>query len=556
MKKQTGQTFIFGAILLIASNILVKLIGACFRIPLTNIIHSEGMGYFNGAYNIYVMFYNVSTAGIPVAVSRMVSASVAKGNYKEAQKIYKIALRLFLVIGSVGTALMIALSKVFANNADMPSMYLAIIAIAPTVFFICVSSAYRGFFQGMSNMIPTAVSQVIEAVGKLGIGIAAALFFTSRGTPTHVTVAFVISGVSIGVALSTFYAMGEKIKFNRSPEFKENLLQSQGTETPTKRLLKELVVTAIPITLASSIMGLTNLADTMFMTSRLIDTGLTKSAATSFYGVYSSMVIPLLNLVPPFIYPFAISAIPVISSAIATKDNKKIKTNIESAFRNCAIISIPCAIGIGSMAYGIIKILFKDEVIVSKKQQFNAIDLASPALTVVAGSIIFLGIISITNAILQAYRFEKYTIVSTVSGIAVKVIVTYFASGIPNIGLLGSALGTLLCYFTIMSLNLFFIIKKTKYVPHVGRIFVKPLISGILCGAVALGVNVLLSKTPLSGAIATIASIGAAGVTYVVTLLAMKGLSRDDVMMMPKGEKLCRVMDKFNLLEKQGKNEE
>ncbi len=552
MKKRAGQTFFFGAILLMVSNIVVKLIGACFRIPLTNIIKSEGMAYFNAAYAIYVTFYNISTAGIPVAVSRMVSSSAAKGNYKEAQKIYSIALKLFLVIGTAGTAVMMLFAKTFANNAKMPDMYLAIMAIAPTVFFICVSSAYRGFFQGMSDMVPTAVSQVIESLGKLCIGIAAALYFTSKGYALHVTVAFVISGVSIGVALSMFYAMGEKIKFNRYGEFKTKLLQSNLPVSPSKKLIKELVVTAIPITLASSIMGLTNLVDAMVMTSQLITTGITEKAATSFYGTYSSMVIPLLNLVPPFIYPFAISAIPAISSAIASKDNKKSFSNIESAFRNCAIISIPCAIGMGTMARGIVNTLFVNEEIVSGNKSFYSADLASPALSLVACSIVFLGIIAITNAVLQAYRFERCTIISTVSGVVVKFVVTYFATGISNIGILGSSAGTLLCYFTIMSLNLFFIISKTGFVPHAGRIFVKPLVSGILCGVSAVGVNMLLAKTFLQGTLATLLSIGVAGIVYAAVLLALKGLSRDDVMMMPKGEKICKALDKFNLLEKQG----
>ncbi len=546
MSKRTGQTFFFGAILLMASNILVKVIGACFRIPLTNIIKTEGMAYFNAAYTIYVMFYNISTAGIPVAVSRMVSASVTKGNFKEAQKIFRISLNLFLVIGTVGTAVMMLGSKAFASNAEMPDAYLAILAIAPTVFFICVSSAYRGFFQGNSDMIPTAVSQVIEAVGKLGIGLFAAIYLTRLGTNSHVTAAFVISGVSIGVALSMFYAMAEKIKYNASSENKKRLSECPLAPRPSNVILRELVVTAIPITLASSIMGLTNMVDMMFMTPQLISTGLTEKAATSFYGTYSSMVIPLLNLVPPFIYPFAISAIPAVSAAVTQGDKPKAFSNIESAFRNCALISIPCAIGMGTAAKGIVDMLFVDEIIVSGTNEYSSVTLASPALSLVSASIMFLGIIAITNAVLQAFRLERYTIIATVSGIAVKLVVTYFATGIPNIGILGSALGTLLCYFTIMAVNLFFIITKTGYIPNAARIFLKPLFAGVCCGVTALGVSAVLPE----GSIFTLVSIAAAGCVYVAVIMASKGLSRVDIMMMPKGEKICKVFDKLNLLEK------
>ena len=293
MSKRKGQTFVFGAIVLMASNILVKLIGAVFRIPLTSIIKTEGMAYFNSAYAIYVMFYNISTAGIPVAVSRMVSASASRGNYKEAQKIFSIALKLFLVIGVVGTSVMMFGAKFFAENSKMADSYYAILAIAPTVFFICISSAYRGYFQGMSDMVPTAVSQVIESVGKLGIGLAAAIYCTYKGFPANITAAFVISGVSIGVAFSMFYAMAEKVKYNFSDEYKRKINECKFNARTSKVILKELVITAIPITLASSIMGLTNLVDTFIMADRLISTGVSVKAATSFYGTYSSMVIPL-----------------------------------------------------------------------------------------------------------------------------------------------------------------------------------------------------------------------------------------------------------------------
>ncbi len=553
MSKQKSQTFVFGAIILMISNLAVKLIGAFLRIPLTNIIGVDGMAYYNAAYSIYVSFYMISTAGIPVAVSRMIATANSWNSHLEIRKIFRIAFSLFFVIGAVGTAVMMIGSSSFARAADMNEANLAMLAIAPTIFFICLSSAYRGYFQGLQNMMPTAVSQVIEAVSKVGIGIFCALYFKAKSYEVHVIAALVILGVTIGVFLGMLYTVVIKAMYNASSEYKNNLALSKQQNSPCRKgseILKELIIIAIPITLASSIMGLTNTVDTMIIPGAISDTGITQKAASAFYGTYSSMVIPLLNLAPPFIYPFAISAIPAISYSIAVGDTKNVHRQVESAFRNCAIIAIPCAIGMGTLSYRIISFLFREDEIVSGNVTYLARDLAAPALSAVAISIFFLGVISITNSVLQACKKEKYTIISTSCGIVMKILGTWLFCHIPGLGIVGASLGTVLCYFTIMALNLFFMAKTIGVFPDVRRVFLKPLIAGIACGVSAFGVPVLLGTVLANQKLITLAAIGIAFAVYVAVLLALKGISRYDVLMMPKGEKLCRVMDKFNLLEK------
>lgn len=552
MSKQKSQTYMLGAVILVISNIIVKLIGAVFRIPLTSIIGVEGMAYFNAAYSIYVMFYTVSTAGLPVAISRMISSANSSGNYKQINKIFNISLTLFFVIGALGTSVMLLFSKQFAQYSEMSKAYLAIMAIAPTVFFICVSSAFRGYFQGLQNMIPTAVSQVIEAVGKLGIGLFAAWYFTRVvKQQIHVVAAYVISGVSIGVALATLYILVVKFRHRLTSETKSvlesNVIEAQSSKT----ILKCLIMTAIPITLSSSIMGLTSIADTFLMANRLVFAGLEETVAASYYGTYSAMVIPLLNLVPPFIYPFGISAIPAISAAISVGDLKKAYSNIDSAFRNCAIIALPCAIGMAVLSKGILSVVFKHETVGNT----TTLDLAAPSLSIVALSILFLGLISITNAVLQAWGKEKLTLFSTASGIIVKIILTWALSGISELGIMGSAIGTLLCYFTITAVNIYFVVKYTKYIPGLKNVFFKPLVSGLLCGLTAFICNYALTRVGISIKLSTLVSIVFAAAVYLFVLLALKGINREDVLMMPKGQKICNIMEKLNILEKAENND-
>ena len=475
----------------------------------------------------------------------MIAASNSQNNVKEVKKIFTLAFRVFFIIGVAGTAIMILFSKQLANSAGMPDAYLAMIAIAPTLFFICLSSAYRGYFQGLQNMVPSAVSQVIEAVGKIGIGLVAGWYFYKvLGEELHIVAAYVIFGVTIGVAAATLYAWIVKLMFNSASD-KRNLTEDvpDMPVRSTKSLLKELIITSLPIALASSIMGLTNTVDTMVLARRLVETGISTEAATAYYGTYSSMVIPLFNMAPPLIYPFAIAAIPALSAAIASGDKKGCKDNMESAFRMGALIAIPCAIGMGALSGGIINILFDTQMI----EGVSSLELAAPALSLVSSAIFFLAVISITNSILQAYRFERQTIISTVSGIIVKIAVTWIVSGIAGVGIMGSAIGTALGYFTIMSFNVLFVITKTGFVPSIRKIFLKPFIAGVFCGAAALGVTALIG----SGKLETLVAIAVAVVVYFVVIVLLKGIARADVMMIPGGKHICRIMDKFNLLEKE-----
>ena len=547
MAKNKGQTLMFGALILMISNIVVKIIGSFLRVPLTNIIGVEGMAYYNAAYSIYVTFYTISTAGIPVAVSRMIATANSENKHNEIKRIFKVAFSLFFVIGVVGTSVMMIFAKQFAGAAKMPDAFLAMLCLAPTIFFICLSSAYRGYFQGLSNMTPTAVSQVIEALAKFGIGIFCAIYFTRQGYPIHQVAAFVILGVTIGVFLGVVYGAVTKAMFS-SAASTENCNDACRSH---KSILKELVIIAIPITLASSIMGLTNMADTMLFANGLQAGGVSEKVATSCYGTYTSMVYPLFNLVPPFIYTFAISAIPAISSSIAIGNRNKATKDIESAFRNCAIIAIPSAIGLATLSERVISFLFEnEEIIMENGKSLNSVGLAAPALSVISIGILFLGVISITNAVLQATKMERFTIISTVSGIIVKVISLIFLSRAFAPGLLGAALSTLLCYFTIMCLNLVFMFKKSGFAIKPLRLLAKPMISGILCGFAAYYTAELASFASMSNRICTLLSIAVAAAVYFVSLVVMKGLNRYDVMMMPKGAKLCKLLDRFNLLDK------
>ena len=242
------QNFVHGALILMLSNIIVKAAGALFKIPLSNVIGDAAMGYFGTAYSIYSVCFLISTAGLPVAISRMVSSALAKKKNGEAEKIYQVSLLIFVVIGILGTAILFFGANALANITESPDLSVCIKTISPIMFFICLVSCTRGYFQGNQNMIPTAVSQVIEVMGKLGLGLFAGIFANRQGYSAPVVASFALSGVTLGVILSAVYMSFAKAVAKRDRE-----VGLADNPRSGKSIAKELIAIAIPITISSSI---------------------------------------------------------------------------------------------------------------------------------------------------------------------------------------------------------------------------------------------------------------------------------------------------------------
>lgn len=515
---KTGKNqIISGVLILTLSNLLVKFIGLLFKIPITNIIGDEGMGYFNAAYRIYTWFYMVSTAGLPVALSIMISGSRTKGNINEVKKIYRITIILFLIIGFLGTAAMIIGSRFFSVLIGSEAIYMCIITIAPALFFICISSAIRGFFQGYQNMFPTAISQVLEAVGKLSLGIIAAIYAINCGYETALVAAYAISGLTIGTAVGMIFLFIAKILHKDEFVNTDNQPVRSG-----KTLLVTLTKLAVPITISASVMSLTDLIDVMIIMRQLQNIGFSEEAAVAIYGNYTSLAVPMFNLPPALIYPISYSIIPLISSAIAANDEKRVSSIMNSALKVAAIISIPCALGMSVLAKPILSIFYKS----------SSVDMAAPLLSILSLSVFFIGMLAISNAVLQACGLERKPIISMIFGAVVKLISSTILIGTPSVGINGAPIGTFLCYLTITVMNFYFIIKYTDVKSSMLNIFIKPVTAAIFCLIAAILSFMLLKSV--------IITIGLAGIVYIVVLFMIKGIDKNDILMLPKGDKILK----------------
>lgn len=550
--KSSSKLFVSGVFVLTIANVLVKAIGLLFKIPMQHMIGDEGMGYFNAAYTIYTWFYMISTAGLPIAISILVSENRVKGNFPQVKRIFKFALSLFLVIGLVGSSLMMLFSRQFASTVSSEAMW-CIISIAPTLFFICITSAFRGYFQGYQQMLPTAISEVIESGGKLVLGLLFAhwaqnggyeLFcstLSSFGIEPPAKLPFVaaaaIFGLTVGVFLGMIFMWFVKLFFKEAIYNLEysNLPNPDTSVLPGKELLSKIFFIALPITISSSVMSLANLVDLLLMSNLLQASGLSAEGATAAYGNYTTLAVPMFNLPPVLIYPIATAIVPMLSARLTANRENDSRRIIFSSLKVAAIIALPCALGMSAMSYPILSMLYTND---------SAL-IAAPLLSVLSIAVFFLGMLSITNSILQAYKMQWLPIISMVSGAAVKLISEFIL--ISNFGIIGTPISTLLCYITCSTLNFIFVAKFTKIIPPL-KLFIKPLVAALCCAAAALGSYTLLCSALGEGKITTILSILIAGIVYLVMLLLVKCFDKEDFEILPKGEKIYSLFRRFHLV--------
>ncbi len=535
--KSSGRMFFSGVLALTIANIFVKSVGLISKIVLNRVVGSAGAGYYSSAYEIYAYLYVISTSGFPVALSILVSRSRVRGRIREAKKIFEISFVVLLIIGLVFSTLMMIFSDKIALLIGAPKTTLCIIAIAPTMLFICLSSSLRGYFQGFQLMTPTAISQLIEAVGKVAIGVAFALWAKSKGYDDYIVSAYTILGVTIGVLLGMIYLYLRKLFFKEKTFIQEAIPIKEESKT-TKRILKELFLIAIPITLSSSVLSLTTVIDTLMVQNRLLGSGMNEIAVRVYYGDYTSLVISMFNLPTIFFYPIANALIPLISGAYEAGNEERSARIREISTKIIILIAMPCAIGLGIFSQPILKLLMFNE---------DSVQRAAPWLSIASASVLFLGVISATNAFLNSAGKQRLPIISMLVGAGAKLISNYILLG--KIGMLGAPISTVICYLCASTLNVYFTIKHVGKIPNLIKIFALPLVASIL----SIGTSALLFigiSIEISTEIATIISIILAVILYIFVLFKIKGVTKEDVLLLPNGKKIIKILKKVGLLKK------
>ena len=521
------QTFLHGAALLALATAAVKIIGAFYKIPLKMVIGDQGYGYFSTAYEIYAVLLMISTAGLPVAMSRMISQASALGQNNQVRRVYKTAQYIFLILGIISTSLMLIFAEQLAAFQRQPNAAIAIRSLAPCALLMSVIATYRGFFQGQGNMRPTSVSQILEALFKLLIGLTLAVVVMRTVASVPLAAGAAIMGVTLGCLVAMLYLLAKFM-----PAYRE-LLPTGETPDSYGKTLKGLLAIAVPITIGSAGLQLLTVFETNLYMSQLLGY-MTQDTADVTKGIYN-MTQTIFNMPCAFIIPVCVSVIPAISANLTLKKDKVLRETEESAARVTGLISLPCSVGLFILARPVVALL--------GGYTAERLDLAAKLMAILGSSIFLYGIIQYTNSLLQAHGYAHIPVINMLLAGLARLAVVYFLVGNPNLGILGAPLGAALCYLAIAAMNLLAIQKMVPQKPRLLQNFVRSVPPAALMGAVVYGVYWVLGYLGITSRALLCGMPIVVGVAvYALGVVLFKSITREDCLLLPKGEKIAKLL--------------
>ena len=532
MKERTPkkQNFMHGAAILTIGVMIMKVLGAIYKVPLANILGDYGYGLFLATYNVYNIFFTLSTAGLPVALSRLIAEADANGLEVRKEKTFRTAIGTFAVIGILFSSIMFFGNGWLAESyLRKPDAALSVRAMAPAIFLVCLVSAYRGYCQGNGNMIPTTVDEVLEVLFKVISGLIIAGLLVKAGYDLPVASSGAILGVSIGSVVSLGYMLFYKKKHYPAVRDRNGKTESTG------QIIMDILRIGIPISLGASIMAILSSLDPGICESRLAAAGFSKYDAGVLYGVYAK-VQTLFNLPAAFMTPLTIAIVPAVAGAMAIGKKAEAEKTSEDAMRIASVISMPMGVGLSVLSYPIVNVLYPNS---------NA---AGPGLLSIMGiASFFICLVLMENAILQASGKEKLPMVALISGSLLKILINWIIIPIPTVNIYGAPIGTLFGYCCMAVLDYIFIRKALGENPHLGKVLGRPLFCSVLMGASAFGVYSLCSrligtagtlKMFVSMALAVVAGV----IIYAVAVIRSRAITNEDMKLIPGGEKLGRLL--------------
>ena len=590
-RDQKQNTFFGGAAILAVGILVVKLIGMFYKIPLVNIIGAQGNSDFSNAYNIYAVLLTISTAGLPVAVSKLVSEANALNRQNQVRSIFRTSMVLFLALGLLSFLLMYFRADWLAEMMHDTKAAAGIKALAPAVVCVGCLAAFRGYTQGHQDMVPTSVSQIIEAMCKLVVGLALAWWLIKAGQPDYIAAAGAITGVTVGTVVALAYML-IRYTLRRSRE------QRRAEDRPDSMggIMADILRIAVPITLSASMVGIVTVIDSSLVQGQLqrallekpacwelyrdfIDFAplqaaldswkaalpegqgatialltqqaeqgaagaqqlreLLESVSRTLYGNYSG-ALNIYNLPTSLMAAITASVIPAVSGALARRDRRGAGKITGSALRITALLAFPMGVGLFVMGTPIMQLLYPA----------LSAQLAGPLLSTLGLATVFVCMMLVCNSVLQAHGFVNLPVLVMLLGGGLKIVTNYHVVVQPGIGIYGAPMGNILCFGLCLALDLVVIARVIPKRPAYLPIFVKPLLASLVMGGAAWAVNGLLTRLLSHGgelsrmgcALTVFLSIGVAMVVYMVLVVALRIISRDDLALMPKGDKIARLL--------------
>ena len=538
------KSFAKGAAILGGMGLISKLIGAVYTIATTYIIGTHGMSYYTTAFPVYTFLLAISSAGLPVAISKMVSERVAMHDYKAAYAVFRKAMKAMIIIGFVTTVLMMALSRPIATILGRPDASLAIKAIAPSLFFVAIISAFRGYFQGMQQMLPTATSQIIEQIVKVVFGLLLSWLWIGKGEIYGAAGA--VLGITISEAFAFLYLL---IRYRiRIADFQIQTASDLHDQL-TQNIGRKLIVLATPIVVGACAMPLVQLADTAIITNTLNsmksillfgqEVILNSKIVDSLFSLLTAYVNPIVNMPAVFSLALAVSLVPSISTSKARNDLNGISNKASVGLKLSMLIGLPCAAGLYLMSTPIIHLLYAG-------LKGDNLIIAGNLMGIMAFAVLFLTVLQTMTGILQGLGKTYLPVVNLFIGIGVKILISIFFIRVPEVNIQGAAYGTVACYAIAALLDVVCVIKYANARPRILQDIIKPILATACMGLAVYFMMPYVASGEYSR-LMTIGVILIAVVLYVFFVFLFGAINQEDMEYLPGGKKITSVMIRLKI---------
>ena len=535
-RKRQTESFMQGVLAIMFSQVLIKIFGMIYKLYLTN---KEGFGdagnaIYSSGFQIYALLLTLSSIGVPNAISKLVAERLAVGDSKGAHRIFKVAFATFSIIGGIGTLILFYGAKYIAYNMlQIPEAEYTLVALSPSIFFVAISSVVRGYFNGRQNLKATANSQTIEQVFKtcLTIIIVAVIgAFSSNNT------IIMAAGANLATTLSTFLSFAYLYLYygERKKEIAQDIKSSTNYKAyRIKDIIKTILSVSIPISLSSLMSVITKNIDAITVVSGL-KAFMTEASAKIQYGILAGKVDALTAVPLSLNIAFATALVPTIASAKAVGNIQIARERTELSLLITILIGLPCTVGMFVFAPQILNLLFPNA---------NRGELL---LQISSLTIIFSVLIQTVNAGLQGIGKIMVPATALGIGVIVKYILNLILIKNPSIGVYGAGIASLCCNVVVFLIGITVLIKNMKLLLDLGKFMIKPILSTGMMAIVSLYVYNVLQKL-IANQLATVISIACAGIIYIISLLILRNLTKEEIYKMPQGDKIVKALQILRL---------
>ena len=544
--KSAPHNFLIQGAILAVAGILVRLIGLAYRVPLIRIIGSKGMGYYSTAYNLYAIILLLSSYSLPLAVSKMVSARIAKDEYRNAERIFRTALIYATIVGGIGFVVMFAGAGFFAENFyQIPLAKYALQTLAPTIWIMAYLGVLRGYFQGHSTMVPTALSQIFEQIVNAAVSVGAAYYLCEsalrQAKSEDVVAAYGAAGGTIGTGAGTVIALLVMLIFIliTSKERKLDIAKDRRSKSESfYYITRVFIATVIPVIASTAIYNINSILDNVIFGQSMKILNM-QDETTRLYGIYTGGYLVLTNVPVAIANAMSSSLIPTMSRSWSKNDKEDVKSKISISIRFASIVSFPCAIGLAVISLPVMNILFdvrQDAV------------LAAYIMLIGSSVVVFYSISTVTNAILQGTSHMHLPVINAGISLILHSVILFVLLTVFKLNVVGLVFGNIFFALSMCILNARSIRIKLNYKQEMMKTFLMPFICSGIMGIAAYISYILVPRFSSSRALLILVPMIVAVPVYVILLIGTMTITKNEILQMPKGRVIVRILQKVRLL--------